>query len=376
MKTLLILFCSILLATVEALSQSGPQTILISTRTNPASAGQDTRTIANYFETKVEALLMKEYPCAQPMAISDIGALLKLSRQQAIMGADESLPDVAGAIGAKYTITLTVTEFGSGQLALNASMMNTATVQTQARGGTITGGGDAALDAVEALAKQFVDSLSGLTQFSASKCNPTNPWAGIITYKLKENPPESTNEHEAVSGPGTVTTTTTSTVQDDVTIRIGWTGQPQAGIVASQWFRNEEIGKVRMRCGRPTIASQPPEWRSGGWDYVDRTDNTAGGDVEAAVSVEIANGRYNIRVQVPAIKGETVVTELKHNDGGCGNPSDHNPDPIKVPWEHDQMLLQVNDKPLRKPNELQGSDNDPSTGGIITWDLTRTPMRK
>jgi hypothetical protein len=116
--------------------------------------------------------------------------------------------------------------------------------------------------------------------------------------------------------------------------------------------------------------------RSGGWDYVDRTDQNAGGDVEASVSVEIANGRYNIKVDVPAIKGETTVTERKHNDGGCGNPSDLNPEPIKVPSEHAQMLLQVNDKPLRKPDSLQGADNDSTTGGIITWDLTRTPMRK
>ncbi len=333
-------------------------------------------TIADHFENTVEGLLRKEYPCAQPMTMSDIGAVLKLSRQQAIMGTDESLPDLAGAIGAKYTISLTVTELGPGQLALNASMFTTATGQAQARGGDITGSGDAALDAAEALAKQFVDSLSGLSQFSASKCNPTNPWAGTITYKLDQTPPENIDEHAAVSGRGTVTNKTTSIVHDDVTIRIGWTGQPQAGIVSNEWLTKEEIGKVQMSCGRPTIASQPPQLRSGGWDYVDRTDQNAGGDVEASVSVEIANGRYNIKVDVPAIKGETTVTERKHNDGGCGNPSDLNPEPIKVPSEHAQMLLQVNDKPLRKPDSLQGADNDSTTGGIITWDLTRTPMRK
>jgi hypothetical protein len=116
--------------------------------------------------------------------------------------------------------------------------------------------------------------------------------------------------------------------------------------------------------------------KSGGWDYVDRTDQNAGGDVEAAVSVEIANGRYNIKVDVPAIKGETTVTERKHSDGGCGNPSDYNPVPIKLPWEHAQMLLEVNDKPLGRPNELQDFDYDSTTGGLITWNLTRTPMRK
>jgi len=375
MKTLFILFCSILLAPMVALSQSGPASIMIYARTQPASAGGETKLLADWFESQVVKLLQDKYPCAQPMTASAVRDVLDLNRQRALLGADteEDMKSLAGSLGAKYLISLTVTELGSGQVALNAFMMDLANAKTQARAGNVTGGGEAAFDAVEAFAKQFVDSLSSLPQFSKSKCNPTNPWTGTITYRLVQNH-EDNSERKAISGDGTVTTTTKRSLNHDVTIRIGWTGRPQAFVTANESDTSEEIGKVRVDCRRPTIAYHGPEWKSAGWDHVTRMEQTAGDNVDARVSVTLANGRYRIDLDVPEIQGTTKVKVRKHNDGGCGKPNDNSPAPVQLPW-HFKKPLPVIDMPLRKPDALQGSDNDAS-GGIITWNLTRTPMRK
>jgi hypothetical protein len=101
---------------------------------------------------------------------------------------------------------------------------------------------------------------------------------------------------------------------------------------------------------------------------------SASGDVDARVSVTLANGRCRIAVDVPEIQGTTKVTIRKHNDGGCGNPNDNNPAPVQVLWRI-KKALPVIEMPFHNPDGLQGSDND-AGGGTITWNLTRMPMRK
>ena len=130
-----------------------------------------------------------------------------------------------------------------------------------------------------------------------------------------------------------------------------------------------------MDCGRPTIASHAPDLRSGGWDHMELMENTADDDIAAAVSVTIASGRYTIKLNVPAIQGEIKRTLHKHDDGGCGVPKDDNPEPSKYVWDHAMVLLPVIDQPLYSPNVLNDKQDD-GYGGIVTWNLKRTPMRK
>ena len=335
-------------------------------------------TYADYFEGQVAKLLMDEYPCAQVATGSGLGAVLQFKRAQRLLGADEGdLSTLLGAVGARYVIELMVTDDGSGPVRLNATMKNSATSQPLEESSSVTSDGDAALDAIEALAKQFVDSLTSLAPFSKSKCNPTNPWAGTITYHLKQSPPADVNVRNAISGngKGTVTQTMTHNVDDQVSIRIGWTGSPQATIIMKESSNTEEKAIVQMDCGRPTIVSNAPDLRSGGWDHVELMEETAGDDVAATVSVTIANGRYTIKLNVPAIQGTVKRTLHNHNDGGCGKPNDDNPEPKNYNWDNAMVILPVIDQPLYKPNVLNDSQDD-GNGGKATWNLTRTPMKQ
>jgi hypothetical protein len=228
MKTRYILFCSVLLAPMMALSQSKPVTVFINTATKPASAGGETKLFADSFEAQVSQQLRDKYPCAQTTSAADVGAVLDWDRQRELMGGDigdAELKDIAGSVGAKYFISLTVSELGSGQLSLKASMVDTTTtpLQTQANRTNITSGGEAAYDAIKAMATQFVDSLSSLSQFSKEKCNPTNRWTGTITYHLAEEKNETTKGTVVGLDTGTATTTSITSNNYDVTIHIGWT---------------------------------------------------------------------------------------------------------------------------------------------------------
>ena len=129
MKIRFLLFCGVLLGPMVALSRGGPASILVSTVTRPASAGKDSQAIADYFESQVVKMLLDKYPCAQPLTASDVHELLDWERQRELLvsDADADLTAIADAVGAKYVISLTVTELGSGQLSLKASMIDTTT---------------------------------------------------------------------------------------------------------------------------------------------------------------------------------------------------------------------------------------------------------
>jgi hypothetical protein len=375
MRTLMVLPCIILLAPVAALPQFGPASMMVFSHTQPASAGGDAKLLADFLEGQVTKLLMDKYPCAQPTRASDVSNVLDHNRQRELLGTDteEDMNTLAGSLGVKYLVSLTVTQMGSGQFAMSASMMSAGTAQSQARSGTVAGGGEAAFDAAEAFAKQFVDSLGSLSQFSKSNCEPTNPWTGTITYKLLKND-DKNDSRKTGDQTGTISSTYKTSIDYDVSIKIGWTGRPQATIIANELSNSEEVGEKRIDCSRATIAKHPPEWKSAGWDFVTRIKQNAYDNVVASVSVVIEMGRYKLNLSVPEIRGTTTYTEHKHADGGCGKPSDKDQGPLEMPWRL-QILFPPVDNPLQKPDQIQGRDTD-YRGGILTWNLTRTPMRK
>jgi hypothetical protein len=373
MKTRFFLFCSLLLAPLVVLPKDKPVKVFISSGTRPAAARGETKLVADWFEGQVLQAIMDKYPCAQVTTASALKDVLEWNRQRELLdsGSGIDLQNLGEALGVNYIISLTVTEMGPGKLALNASMASGANGSTQATGMEVTDGGEAALDAAEAAARKFADGLSGLKKFSKENCDPTGRWMGKIEYRWVKNY-EDKSERPAIGaeGTGTVFMTGTQTYNHDVTVGIPWTGQPQASITAKDAVRTEEVGKTRINCGR---IGQNPVWKSAGWNRVERMEQTASGSTEARVLVTIGKGSYQITVSIPDIEGTTTFTVVKHNDGGCGKPTDSSPAPSKSPWKMAALLPPIN-MPLEKPDELQGSKSD-EYGGTVTWNLTRTPKK-
>jgi hypothetical protein len=101
MKTIFILFCSILLAPLVALSQGGFATMMVHSRTIPASAKGETQLLADYLESQIGKLLMDKYPCAKLTPSSAVRDTLDLNRQRQLLGSDtdQDMQSLAQGIG-------------------------------------------------------------------------------------------------------------------------------------------------------------------------------------------------------------------------------------------------------------------------------------
>ncbi|MBN1569206.1 MAG: hypothetical protein JXA73_15250 [Acidobacteria bacterium] len=366
MKTMFILFCSFLIAPMGALSQSSTVTVFISQEPK-AGQGGEAGSIADSFAGAVQNQLKIKYPCVQPIKESDIHKMLEYEKFRELLTGENELEKIGRAINAKYLINVTVTASGRGQFYLSAMMMDDAKAKTVARSGSFSSGGDA----VKTLAKQFVDSMSALP-ISQTNCNPANLWTGTIEYKRNRDD-EKTETRSTVDRSGTITTTTKTGLHYNILIRIGLKGKPQGIFALLDTFLSKEIGEKRIDCSRQGIARREPEWKSAGWNFVTEQMKYAVKNESVGVSVAVEKGRYKIHAVLPAIVAAEQTSQNKHSDGGCGSPSDNDFGPVESRGIFNIYLPTI-DLPLKKTDELQGSMQD-SSGGTLTWNLTRTPMR-
>jgi hypothetical protein len=379
MKTRFFLLCSLLLASMVTLCQGKQATkVIVYTSTQPPSPRSRLEEVSLVFQGEVLQALTEKYPCLETISAFEAEALVGWKKSEQLLGVDDNTDfanHAAGGLGVKYAVTLTVSQLSTGQYLLGASIKPGFLPDPQAGGGNLIGSSDDAVFAgAKAEAKRFADSLSRqFKEFTKEGCDPTNRWTGTISYQRVYNH-EDHSERKAGSGEGTITNSATSTLSQNVTVNIPWAGKPKASITMNGSTRTEEVGNVQIDCARVRIAKQKPEWKSAGWNHVTRTEQTASGGGEASVSVTIGHDKYEIAVGLPEIESTTTYTVTKHNDGGCGKPTDDSPAPVKVP-EKMTLRLPPIDMPLQKPDVLQGSNKD-ELGGTITWNLKRTTEKK
>jgi hypothetical protein len=367
-----ILVCAILLVPTTALfSQNrSPQVkVFLVSRTQPKSVGGEAQLFADYFQGEVSERMQDKYPCAELMPEAGLGVVLQNNKERELLGSDttEDMQTLAGAIGAKYLIRLTVTPMGSGQVMLSAKMMNLSKVTVQESMTTISKGGEAAADAIEALAQQFVDSLGSLSQFSKEKCVPTNRWAGTIKYKLFKDK-ESTSESPAPND-GTMSSTITTSTNHDISVQVGWTGKAQVTVNIIESTSEHKVVKRLINCARRGYS-----YKSAGMDKMTRMENNVNQMVEATVGVGTQKGRYSISVNAPVkFSGTWKYTENTSFDGGCDKPSSEGKGPLSGPWPFEFYFPSI-EGTQTKPESLSGSFKD-ALGGEVSWSLKRTPMR-
>ncbi|MEI6670328.1 MAG: hypothetical protein WCP29_19460 [Acidobacteriota bacterium] len=150
MRTFHALCCVVLLWTAAASAQTAPVRILIISRTQPASAGGDAQTIAGVFESFVLTQITKTYPCAEPLTTEDVRNLLTYDRTRQLLDPkyEGGLETIAGAMGANYYVSITVTSAGAGRMVVNAATINMANAQVVSRTGSTYASAEAASKAM------------------------------------------------------------------------------------------------------------------------------------------------------------------------------------------------------------------------------------
>ncbi len=149
----------------------------------PGEASDEATAAAHYLETQVAIDL--DRLCVRSITDQDLRDLLGYEKARELLGSDtggKALAAAAEAQGAQYVVTVSASEKG-GEMSLSASLTNAANGQTMARERVTTPVGPGEADAVESLAKQFVDKLSSLTNFDTG-CEPH--WSGSITWEDRE----------------------------------------------------------------------------------------------------------------------------------------------------------------------------------------------
>ena len=129
----------------------------------PGQASDEATAVAHWLEDQIAIQLQEQQPCVNAMTDRDVGALLDWERQRQLLGGDDNgaLSALAGSLGAKYIISVSVTQL-AGKTYLKASCINSQTAQTVVLKDKVTGGGKDAVDGAESLALDFVKELGGL----------------------------------------------------------------------------------------------------------------------------------------------------------------------------------------------------------------------
>jgi hypothetical protein len=369
MKTLFILFFSIFLAPMTALSgwKDVKDTIFVRHDQKPEYAGKEAADVAEALVSAIEYQIKITYPCAQTINESDLSNLLEYERNKELLTSESpDLESIASASDANYVLYVRVSPSGSGQYSANASISKTNAKAEGAKSGASIKSGSAMRDSIQAAAKQFVDSMKDLA-FAKGDCSPTNFWTGTITYKRSINDVK-TNTEPTVVGDGKVTTTTKKILSHSVLVRIGLKGKPMGYFTLFEaWISNEKAER-RINCQR-NFGDQKPNWHNWGWDNTTVSRKQAVMQKAADASIAISKDRYQIRVSFPTIVGENEISETKHLDEGCGTAEDKRSNPIKLPYDA-TISVPLVDMPIQNPNQLQGSMKD-SLGGTLSWSLTK-----
>lgn len=159
----------------------------------PAKSGQasDEATAAShYLADRIAIELQKQYPCASITEDRDIAALLKWEHDHSLLDPnyESDLANVAGSVGARYLISVTATQVG-GQIHLQASCMNTKSVQTLARAGQQATAQNA-IDKADSLARDFAKALGHLFAVKPES-GQTYPigtvLSGVVTNSYKQH---------------------------------------------------------------------------------------------------------------------------------------------------------------------------------------------
>jgi hypothetical protein len=149
----------------QAQGQAGSVFITTSSQTDQQVApGQHSAAsvAGDILESQVSHELLARFPCASLMTRSAAAQILGVERQRQLLGADDSdrLASLASALGAKYLISLSVTQTG-GQMLLQASCLNGTTAKAIDREARPTNAADLTRDA-QSLAEDFVARLGPL----------------------------------------------------------------------------------------------------------------------------------------------------------------------------------------------------------------------
>ena len=198
-------FLPVMLFAVCAFGQgTGDSVFIVNQTTTNNAAG----VVADYLAGEIGEGIQDKFPCVDYSSPEDVKAVLDAARDRELLTGElsqEQLANIAGSIGARYVVLVTVTVLPNGQTIVNARLLDTKTTATLADEQETAASAEAAFNNAESVANKLLQKLSGIFK---NRCEPH--WTGTITYtKLIRSSAKTENPEGAGTRGRTVTVSET-----------------------------------------------------------------------------------------------------------------------------------------------------------------------
>jgi hypothetical protein len=305
-------FLLLSLSAAAVLAQgTGDSVFIINQTTTNNSAG----VVADYVAGEIGEGLQNQFPCVDYSSPEDVKAVLDAARDKQLLTGElsqEQLANIAGAIGARYVMLVSVTVLPNGQTVVTARLLDTKTARTIANESETAANAEAAFDNAESVAKKLMQRFSDIFK---NRCEPH--WTGSITQTRLIQMSETQNYKTSSDTKSKNLSATANIVLQPMTLGFSGRSATQARVTQNYRYLEEFISKqaAEIPCrepGRNTYYKKV----TGEFKKV-QLENGTGANVVTIFIRFFDDGRYTIYASGFKPVKTTIRNETSNNPADC-----------------------------------------------------------
>jgi hypothetical protein len=290
---------------------TGDSVFIINQTTTNNSAG----VVADYLAGEIGEGLQNQFPCVDYSSPEDVKAVLDAARDKQLLTGElsqEQLANIAGAIGARYVVLVSVTVLPNGQTVVTARLLDTKTARTIANESETAANAEAAFDNAESVAKKLMQRFSDIFK---NRCEPH--WTGSITQTRLIQMSETQNYKTSSDTKSKNLSATANIVLQPMTLGFSGRSATQARVTQNYRYLEEFISKqaAEIPCrepGRNTYYKKV----TGEFKKV-QLENGTGANVVTIFIRFFDDGRYTIYASGFKPVKTTIRNETSNNPADC-----------------------------------------------------------
>ena len=364
------------LFTVAAFAQGTGDSVVI---INTTAAEGPAREVAHWVESKINAGLLNQFPCVDFASTEDIATILGHERMKELLGGEETSEEqwknLAGAMGARYMVVVSVTILPNGQTIVSVKLLDTKTATTIADEMETGADAESALQNAESVAGKLMQTFGNIFK---NKCE--THWTGTINYTHLIQTSKTENHQTSSETTSKNLSATANIVLQPMTLGFSSKYSTQARVTQNYDYLDEYSWKqtTEIPCREP---GRNTYYKKVSGDY--KNTRTEKGTSTQIVSVFITifeDGRYVISIG----KLKPLITKVRLEKSGT--PPACRPAPISTINENEGLkeFVYIDIKGQvdpKNPNFLTGTKIvGDLEGGQSTWTwnlrLVNPPKKK
>jgi hypothetical protein len=336
---------------------------------NQTTTNNSAGVVADYLAGEIGEGLQDKFPCVDYSSPEDVKAVLDAARDKQLLTGElsqEQLADIAGSIGARYVVLVSVIILPNGQTIVTARLLDTKTGSTIANESETAANAEAAFDNAESLTKKLMQNFAKIFK---NKCEPH--WTGIISHTRLIQMSE-TQTHKTSSDTKSKNLSATANIAlQPMTLGFSGKSSTQARVTQNYNYVEEFVSRqsVEIPCREP--GRNTYNKKVNGEFKKTQTETGGGADVVTVFIRFFDDGRYTIYASGFKPIKTTIKNETNNNPAEC-RP---NPTSFTNEIEGSKNFVYINLEGQidpKKTDVLIGKkiDGDIQTGQQIwTWNL-------